>query len=187
LRTTGFKQLNPGCQLRKNYFVIKDAAGTAQVSALPGGRCAFLVLLHGGCNRLEVVCVTFGRKGRLLFHRAVISDCPCSTNILMRRNTMTRNNCVALFDLALAVLSIGLFVVTVVSLAHHSVDSLDAIFLGNGTMLGAVVGVMRFLDHREPWPITILRPAAKPVPQTAKPGRINIFRWWGKTGSAQPA
>ena len=48
---------------------------------------------------------------------------------------MTRNNCVLLFDLALAALSIGLFVVTVVSLAHHSVGSLDAIFLGNGTAL----------------------------------------------------
>ena len=100
---------------------------------------------------------------------------------------MTRNNCVLLFDLALAVLSIGLFAVTVVSLAHHSVDSLDAIFLGNGTMLGAFVGVMRFLNHREPWPITILSPTDKPGPQTAKPARINIIRWWDRTGSAQPA
>jgi hypothetical protein len=105
----------------------------------------------------------------------------------MRRNTMTRNNCVLLFDLALAVLSIGLFVVTVVSLAHHSIDSLDAIFLGDGTVLGAIVGVMRFLDHREPWPITILRLAEKPGPQTAKRASININRWWDRTGSAQPA
>jgi len=100
---------------------------------------------------------------------------------------MTRNNCVLLFDLALAALSIGLFVVTVVSLAHHSVGSLDAIFLGNGTALGAIVGVMRFLDHREPWPITILSQADNPVPRTAKPARINIIRWWDRTGSAQPA
>jgi len=104
----------------------------------------------------------------------------------MRRNTMTRNNCVLLFDLALAALSIGLFVVTVVSLAHHSVGSLDAIFLGNGTALGAIVGVMRLLDHREPWPITILSQADEPAP-TAKPARINIIRWWDRTGSAQTA
>jgi len=50
---------------------------------------------------------------------------------------MTRKNCVWLFDLALAIVSIGLFVVTLVSLAHHSLDSLDAIFLENGTALGA--------------------------------------------------
>ena len=99
---------------------------------------------------------------------------------------MTRNNCVLLFDLALAAVSIGLFVVTVFSLAHHSVGSLDAILLGNGTALGAIVGVMRFLDHREPWPIRILSQADEPAP-TAKPARINIIRWWDRTGSAQTA
>jgi len=63
LRTTRFKQLNPGCQLRKIYFAIKDAAGAVQVSALPGGGAAFRVLLHGGCNRRETFCVTSRRKG----------------------------------------------------------------------------------------------------------------------------
>lgn len=100
---------------------------------------------------------------------------------------MTRNNCVLLFDLALAAVSIGLFVVTLVSLAHHSVDSLDAIFLGNGTVLGAFVGLMRFFDDREPWPITIFRSIEKPVRQTAKSAGFNIIRWWDRTGSAQRA
>jgi len=48
------------------------------------GDATFRVLQHGGCNRLETFCVTFRRKGTLLISRAVISDCPSSTNILMK-------------------------------------------------------------------------------------------------------
>jgi len=76
LRTTRFKQLNPGCQLRKIYFAIKDAARAAQVSALAGRAVA-----SSGCSctvgvtvRKPYASLPDGRAPAL--PRVIISDCP---------------------------------------------------------------------------------------------------------------
>ena len=100
---------------------------------------------------------------------------------------MTRSVAVLAYDLAVAVVSIGLFVATMVLLAAHEISGFDGVFLLIGSALGTLVAALRLQQDKEPWPIRLLAPAETPVQKTDRPLVPALARWWDWTGRAQGA
>lgn len=100
---------------------------------------------------------------------------------------MTRTMAVLAYDLAVAVISIVLFIATPVWLATHQITSFDAILLSIGSGQAGVVATLRFQSDREPWPIRIFAPTEMPTRLTVRPSLIDWVRLLDWTGRAQRA
>ena len=98
---------------------------------------------------------------------------------------MTRSVAVLAYDLAVAVISIGLFIGTLVSLATHEISSFHGIFLLIGAALAATTAVLKFQQDREPWLITIFGPNEMPTQKSQRPAIADMVRFWNWPGRAQ--
>lgn len=100
---------------------------------------------------------------------------------------MTKNVAVLAIDLAVAALSIVLFIATPVWLAAHQINSFDAILLSIGSGLAGVVATLRFQSDSEPWPIRIFAPTEMPARLTLRPSLPDWLRLLDWTGRGQRA
>jgi hypothetical protein len=100
---------------------------------------------------------------------------------------MTRSVAVVAWDLAVAVISIALFIATPVWLAMREIGGFHAIFILIGSLLAATVAIFRFQHDAEPWPIRIFAPVEMPTRKTARPSMTSWIRSLDWTGRAQRA
>ena len=98
---------------------------------------------------------------------------------------MTRNVAVLAYDLAVAVISIVLFIATPVWLATHQISSFHAIFMLIGSALAGVVAIFRFQHDKEPWPIRIFGPLEMPAQRIDWPSLGDWVRSLDWIGRAQ--
>lgn len=89
---------------------------------------------------------------------------------------MTRKMAALAFDLAVAGISISLFVATVVLLATHQIGSFHGIFILIGTALAGTIAVLKFQHDKEPWPIRVLTPTEAPAWKIERP-LVTNFGW----------
>ncbi|MCL4499730.1 MAG: hypothetical protein M1335_05760 [Chloroflexi bacterium] len=100
---------------------------------------------------------------------------------------MTRHVRTVAYDLAVAVISIGLLIATPVWLAMREITAFHAIFMMIGSALGATIGILKSQLDKEPWPITIFARIEKPAQKTVRPSLTDWLRSLDWTGSARRA
>ena len=100
---------------------------------------------------------------------------------------MRRTVAVLAWDLAVAVISIVLFIATPVWLATREISQFHAIFMLFASLLAATVAIFRFQHDKEPWPIRIFAPIDMPTQKKARPSITDSIRPLDWTGRAQRA
>ena len=100
---------------------------------------------------------------------------------------MNRNVAILACDLAVAIISIVLFIATPVWLATREISQFQATFMLIGSALAATVAILRFQHDKEPSPIRIFAPVEMPAQKTARPAITDWIRSLDWTGHAQRA
>jgi hypothetical protein len=100
---------------------------------------------------------------------------------------MNRTVAVLTYYLALAVVSIALFVGTLVFLATRQISSFEGMFLLIGTAFAAILSALSFKLEKDPWLITAFQANNLPAQQSKRSSLLDRNRFLDWTGRAQGA